>query len=112
MTIDFAQMITPEARAAEELATRRAGMVCSRLQGRLTLGPQICAHIDALADPSNGQLDALTGDPAASWAMRETILNAATWHRTSPTIDELAWLLGFEPEAMDLMFESAMQISV
>lgn len=112
MTIDFAQMITPEARAAEELATRRAAMVCSRLQGRLTLGPQICAHIDALADPSNGQLDALTGDPAASWAMRETILNAATWHRTSQTIDELAYVLDLSAEAMDLMFEAAMTVTV
>lgn len=110
--IDWNLLITPEARAAKELATRRAAMVCSRLQGRLTLGPQICAHIDALADPSNGQLDALTGDPAASWAMRETILNAATWHRTSPTIDELAWLLGFEPEAMDQLFDAAMIINV
>ena len=112
MTIDFAQMITPEARAAEELATRRAAMVCSRLQGRLTLGPQICGRIDALADPSNGQLDALTGDPAASWAMRETILNAATWHRTSQTIDELAYVLDLSAEAMDQLFDAAMIINV
>ena len=101
MTIDFARMITPEALAANTLATRRAGMVCSRLQGRLTLGPQICAELDALA-----------ADPETPWAMREIIANAATWQRNSQTIDELAWLLGFEPEAMDQLFDAAMIINV
>ena len=101
MTIDFARMITPEALAANTLATRRAGMVCSRLQGRLTLGPQICAELDALA-----------ADEDTPWAMREIIVNAATWQRNSQTIDELAWLLGFKAEQMDQMFETAMQISV
>jgi hypothetical protein len=101
MNIDFSQIITPETRAAEVLAARRAAMQCSRLQGRLTLGPAICA-----------QLDAIAADAETPWAMREAIFNAATWHRTSPTIDELAWLLGFEPEQMDALFETAMTIAV
>jgi len=39
MNIDFTRMITPEACAATDLAARREAMVCSRLQGRLVLGP-------------------------------------------------------------------------
>lgn len=110
--IDFTRMISAETRASEALATRRAAMVCSRLQGRLTLGPEICARIDALADLSNGLLDQITGSPAASWAMRETILNAAVWHRTSQTIDELAYVLDLSAAEMDVLFEAAMQVVV
>ena len=76
-------------------------MVCSRLQGRLTLGPKVCAVLDAMA-----------ADPATPWAMRETIANARDWHRLSQTIDELGWLLDFTDEAMDGMFEQAMKVEV
>lgn len=101
MNIDFAQMVLAEDRSAAELATRRAGMVCSRLQGRLIAGPEICA-----------QLDATAADPATPWAMRETILNASEWRRSSQTIDEMAWVLGFSAEQMDALFEAAMAVSV
>ena len=101
MNIDFAQMILAEDRTAAELAARRAGMVCSRLQGRLIAGPETCAALDATA-----------ADPATPWAMRETILNANEWRRTSQTIDEMAWVLGFSPEQMDSLFEAAMTVSV
>lgn len=95
---------TPERAAVDAAAdqtARRAGMVCSRLQGRLTLGPDICARLDAMA-----------ADPEMPWAMREIILNAAQWHRQSQTIDELAWMLGFEPAQMDQLFEAAMKVDV
>ena len=50
--------------------------------------------------------------PATPWAMRETILHANEWRRTSQTIDEMAWLLGFTPEQMDSLFEAAMTVAV
>ncbi|WP_426033349.1 hypothetical protein [Cypionkella sp. TWP1-2-1b2] len=93
--------IPAEDLAAAELATRRAGMVCSPLQGRLTAGPEICAALDATAV-----------DPSTPWAMREAIQNAREWRRTSQTIDELAWVLGFSPEQMDSLFEAAMAVAV
>jgi len=101
MNIDFAQMVLPEDRSAADLAKRRAGMVCSRLQGRLIAGPEICA-----------QLDATAADPATPWAMREPILNANEWRRTSQTIDERAWDLGFSAEQIDALFEAGMACTV
>lgn len=84
-----------------ELAAERAAMVCSRLQGRLVLGPQTCAAIDALA-----------ADPDTPWAMRETILNAIEWRRTSQAMTELGYLLGYTGEQMDALFRQAMTVEV
>ncbi|WP_054008031.1 hypothetical protein [Cypionkella psychrotolerans] len=94
-------VLSPEAKAAAELAARRSNMVCSPLQGRLTAGPAICAALDATAS-----------DPATPWAMRVAIQNAREWRRTSQTIDEMAWLLGFDPAQMDSLFEAAMTVAV
>ncbi len=99
--IDWTRMISRREQASADLAARRATMVCSRLQGRLTLGPSVCAVLDAMA-----------ADPATPWAMRETIANARDWHRLSQTIDEMGWLLNFTDEAMDGMFEQAMRVEV
>lgn len=82
-------------------AARRARMRCSRLQGRLTLGPDICAGLDAFA-----------ADPQTSWAMREAITNAAEWQRGSQLMDELGYGLGFTPDQMDALFEIAMTVKV
>jgi len=101
MNIDFTRLITPEARAAADLAARREAMVCSRLQGRLVLGPDVVARLDAIA-----------ADPAESWGLRETIANATEWHRTSQTMAALAWVLGITDEQMDTLFEAAMQVVV
>ena len=101
MNIDFGQMIPAEIKDAADLAARRELMVCSPLQGRLTAGPEICAMLDATAS-----------NPATPWAMREAIQNAREWRRTSQTIDEMAWLLGFTPEQMDSLFEAAMTVAV
>jgi len=90
---------TPDPAAA--LAAERAGMVCSRLQGRLVLGEATCAKIDALAD-----------DPKTPWAMRQTILNAIQWERTSQSMTELAYLLGYTDEQMDELFRIAMTVRV
>jgi hypothetical protein len=101
MTIDWGQMATAEDWAMAKTAARRAGMVCSRLQGRLVLGPQVCAALDALID-----------DPATPWAMAEAIRHANTWHRTSQAIDELGYLLGYSAEEMDALFDAAMTVVV
>lgn len=87
--------------SADVTAARRAKMRCSRLQGRLTLGPQVCALLDGFA-----------ADPETSWAMRETIQNAAEWQRGSQTMDELGYALGFTPEQMDDLFAIAMDVKV
>lgn len=85
----------------EQLATWRAAAKCSRLQGRLTLGPTVCAALDQMA-----------ADPATPWAMRETITGATEWRRSSQTIDELGYLLGYDAAQMDALFAAAMQIAV
>ena len=101
MNIDFTRLVTPEARAAADLTARREAMVCSRLQGRLVLGPDVVARLDAIAT-----------DPAESWGLRETIANATEWHRNSQTMAALAWVLGITDEQMDALFEAAMQVVV
>lgn len=89
------------AAAARALAEERAAMVCSRLQGRLVLGEAGCAAIDAIAV-----------DPETPWGVRETIVNAIEWSRTSQTIELLAYLLGYDAEEMDDLFRAAMQVQM
>lgn len=101
MLIDWSRMITSPDQAAADLLARRAKMVCSRLQGRLTLGPEVCARLDTMA-----------ADPETPWAMRETIANAREWQRLSQTIDELGWVLGYSASQMDELFEQAMTLTV
>lgn len=86
---------------AAVLAADRAGMVCSRLQGRLVLGQATCAAIDALA-----------ADPATPWAMRQTITSAIEWRRTSQAMTELGYLLGYTDDQMDALFRIAMTVEV
>lgn len=86
---------------AAQLARRRAGMVVSRLQGRLALGQDTCVTLDAIA-----------ADPLTPWPMREAILTATRWERTSQTIDELGYLLGYTPEQMDALFDQAAKVRV
>ena len=86
---------------AETLATERAAMVCSRLQGRLVLGEATCDALDAMAD-----------DPETPWAMRQTIQNAIEWRRTSQAMTELGYLLGYTDEQMDDLFRLAMTVDV
>ena len=86
---------------ADLLATERAAMVCSRLQGRLVLGEATCDALDAMAD-----------DPETPWAMRQTIQNAIEWRRTSQAMTELGYLLGYTDEQMDDLFRLAMTVDV
>lgn len=86
---------------AEALAAERAGMACSRLQGRLVLGEATCDALDAMA-----------ADPQTPWAMRQTINNAIEWQRTSQAITELGYLLGYTETQMDDLFRAAMVVEV
>jgi hypothetical protein len=74
-------------------------MQCTRLQGRLALGPERCAIIDAVA-----------ADPSTPWAMAEAIRSAVTWSRDDQQIDELAWLLGLSPAQVDDLFALAITL--
>lgn len=80
---------------------QRAAMVCSRLQGRLVLGEAVCNAIDAIAD-----------DIKTPWAMRQTISNAIEWRRTSQSMTELGYLLGYTDDQMDDLFRKAMVVAV
>lgn len=91
--------VTPD--PAELLAAERAAMKCSRLQGRLVLGEATCTALDAIA------VDDLT-----PWAMRQTIQNAIEWNRTSQSMTELGYLLGYTDTQMDDLFRQAMTVDV
>lgn len=91
----------PSIPEVDEVLLKQQSMKCSRLQGRITLGETVCASLDAIAD-----------DPTTPWAMREAIKNSVEWQRTSPTMDELGWLLGYTPEQMDTLFEQAITVAV
>lgn len=86
---------------APDPATKRAAMVCSRLQGRLVLGQATCDALDAIA-----------ADETTPWAMRQTILHAIEWRRTSQAMTELGYLLGYTDTQMDELFEIAMEVEV
>lgn len=101
MNIDWSQMVTVESAAAEFEAAAWATLKCTRLQGRLVLGPETCATLDAMA-----------ADPATPWAMRETIANAAAWHCNSQSMDELAYLLGYSDADRLALFRKAVEVRV
>ena len=93
--------VTPVPDPAIALADERANMKCSRLQGRLVLGEVTCDAIDAIA-----------ADDLTPWAMRQTILNAIEWNRTSQAMTELGFLLGYTDTQMDDLFRLAMTVDV
>lgn len=90
-----------QAQQSRAVQAARAAMSCSELQGRLTLGPAVCAALDVMAT-----------DPATPWAMRQTIAKAGTWYRLSQSIDELGYLLGYDDAQMDDLFAAAAKVSV
>ena len=77
----------------------RAGMVCTRLQGRLALGK---AEID--------RLDAFIDSFPNSWALREVVDNSVSWRRTSQDMVMLGFALGYDDNEMDDAFIRAMAI--
>jgi hypothetical protein len=57
-------------------------------------------------------LDAMAADDTTPWAMRQTILHAIEWRRTSQAMTELGYLLGYTDVQMDDLFREAMQVQV
>lgn len=84
-----------------DLVAMRPTMECSRLQGRLILGPKKCKELDEIAS-----------DPETPWAMRETIQNATVWKRLSQAMTELGYLLGYNDDQMDELFLKAMEVEI
>lgn len=85
----------------DELLAERGVMQVERLTGRLVLGEAVC-----------GQLDLVAKDPNTPFAMRETIAGAMIWHRTSQSMDELGYLLGFTEAQKDGLFRAGMAMLV
>jgi len=91
----------PQPTPQELLEQHRATLVCSPLQGKLALGETEWLRVEALLE-----------SPETPWAMRQAILSAIEWKRTSQMITELAWVMGYTDEQVDALFEVAMAISV
>ena len=77
----------------------RAGMVCTRLQGRLALGKTEIDRLDAFIDslPNN-------------WALRQVVDGAVTWHRLSQDMQLLGHALNYTDDEMDAAFVRAMAV--
>lgn len=85
---------------AELLSTERAAMVCSPMQGILTLGEVEWAKVVAYRDTQ------------AAWAERVVIDSALDWRRTSQNIAFFQYLLGYTDAQVDDLFRVAMQVTV
>jgi hypothetical protein len=80
------------------IATIRAGMSCSKMQGILTLGEAAWGEV-------------LTYRETASWAEQMVIDSAQDWYRTSENIAFFGWLLSYTDAQMDTMFTAAAQVT-
>lgn len=90
---------TPEEQA-ERLATYRANLQCTPLQGKIELENQ-------------GLLDAAEAEVAnADKITRLAWNNATIWYRTSPMIETLGAGLGLSADDLDNLFVQAAQITV
>jgi hypothetical protein len=79
----------------------RAGMVCTRLQGRLALGKAEIARLDAFIESFQN-----------NWALRQVVDNAVTWRRNSQDMEMLGFALDYTPERMDETFIRAMVVDI
>jgi hypothetical protein len=85
--------------AAILLAEERALMRCSPLQGQLALGEARWTAVEEYL-----------AHPDTPWAMRRTVQSATYWERTSPDMDVLAWVLGYDDAEVDDLFRLAMTL--
>lgn len=91
--------VEPVIDPAAVLAEDRAGMVCTAMQGKLALGPDRWAIVEAYRD-----------DPATTWAERTIIDSAGQWVRTSENIAFFAYLLSLSDAEVDNLFRLAQGI--
>jgi hypothetical protein len=88
---------------ALELARSRERMICSPLQGILTLGETEWGKILTYRDAKDEE-----GNPITPWEQRVMIDSALDWHRTSQNISFFGYLLNYTDEQMDVLFTAAM----
>ena len=89
----------PTPSPAAILAAERAAMSCTAMQGKLALGPDRWAIVEAYRD-----------DPATTWAERIIIDSAGQWVRMSQNIAFFAYLLGLSDAEVDDLFRAAAEI--
>lgn len=82
---------------AARLQKEREQMVCTPLQGILTLGETEWGKV-------------LTYRETASWSEKVIIDSAQDWRRLSENIAFFAYLLNYTDEQVDDLFRTAMQI--
>ena len=90
--------VTPD--PAETLTAERTSMVCTPLQGILTLGETEWAKVITYRDTQ------------ATWAEKVVIDSALDWRRTSQNIAFFGYLLGYTDTQMDDLFRLAMTVEV
>jgi hypothetical protein len=95
-TWDVWEDAPPEPSPDAILAAERAGMSCTAMQGKLALGPDRWAVVEAYRD-----------DPATTWAERIIIDSAGQWVRLSENIAFFAYLLGLTDAEVDDLFRTA-----
>ena len=86
--------------ATEDLAKERKSMVCTPLQGVLTLGETEWGKVITYRDTQ------------ATWAEKVVIDSALDWRRTSQNIAFFGYLLGYTDTQMDDLFRQAMTVDV
>lgn len=94
--------LTPEEVSAFEagaLAAERATMKCSRAQGKMAIGADVWAQVEAMAN-----------DPATPWALKVAIYDTNEWNRSNKNMDALAWAMGLTPEQTDDLFRLAVTL--
>ena len=83
---------------AQLLAAERATMVCSPMQGILTLGETEWAKVLEYRDTT------------ATWQEQVIIDSALDWKRNSQNIAFFQYLLGYTDEQVDNLFRTAIQV--
>lgn len=84
---------------SKRLAAERANMVCSPLQGILTLGPVEWGKV-------------LEYSETASWPEHIIIHSAQDWRRLNQNIAFFGYLLNYTDEQMDDLFRQAMTVTI
>ena len=102
------EQTAPDHTQEEQIITQRAGMVCTRLQGRLALGEAEIARLDAFIDglPENWTVQ------YDNWSLRQVVDNSVTWRRNSQDMVMLGFALDYTPERMDETFVKAMAVEI
>lgn len=91
--------LTPEEIAnaeAQALIQERAEMSCSRAQGKMAIGADVWAQVEAMANA-----------PETPWALKVVIYDTYEWRRLDPNMDALIWAMGLTQEQADDLFRLA-----